>query len=188
MNRKKDQRQQTHEQILEAARRLFRQDGYKPTRIEQIMDSIGLTVGGFYNHFGSKDELFREVVETTASAAVSAGEKGKSDPAERTRRFAKRYLSTEHRDNPAGGCLLPSLSAEIARADESVRSAYTRFVTRSIDKLAESMAPGDSRSASKRAWAVLALSVGGLLLARAVNDEEISRVILAACREAAEKV
>jgi hypothetical protein len=83
---------------------------------------------------------------------------------------------------------LPCLSAEVARADDSVRSAYTRFVTQIVDKLAESLSGRNSRAAQKQAWAVLALSVGGLLLARAVNVEEISLRILSACRDAAEKI
>ena len=188
MNRKQDQRQQTHDEILAAARRLFRADGYKPTGIGQIMDSIGLTVGGFYNHFESKDALFREVVDRTINESTEVAAAGETDSAQFVRRIANQYLSTEHRDDPAGGCLLPALSAEVARADEDVRAAYTRSLTHGVDKMSENMVARDGRSAQERAWAVTALSVGGLLLSRAVNDEALSQCILAACRETAEQI
>jgi TetR/AcrR family transcriptional repressor of nem operon len=188
MNRKQDQRERTHDEILAAAGRLFRSDGFEPTGIGQIMDTIGLTVGGFYNHFESKDALFREVVDTTVSKTVEVDAPAEPEPEHYARDVAARYLTTEHRDNPAGGCLLPCLSADVARADDEVRTAYARFVTRVVEKMARSMPDGDSRSAEERAWAVTALCVGGLLLSRAVPDKELSERILAACRDAAGEI
>jgi TetR/AcrR family transcriptional repressor of nem operon len=187
MNRKQDQHQQTHEQIINASGRLFRAEGYKPTGIGQIMESIGLTVGGFYNHFESKGALFEEVVRSTISKTIEVDEAIGRDP-QYTRDVAERYLSSKHRDDPAGGCLLPALSADVARADDAVRAEYTRFVTRVVEKMASQMSDRRGRSAEERAWAVTALSVGGLLMARAVNDEELSDFILATCRKAAEGI
>src|ERR1700679_672106 len=106
MNRKQDQRERTHDEILAAAGRLFRRDGVEPTGIGQIMDTIGLTVGGFYNHFESKDALFREVVDTTVSKTVEVEAPAEPEREHYARDVAARYLTTEHRDNPAGGCLL----------------------------------------------------------------------------------
>ena len=187
MNRKQVQRQQTHDQIVDAARRLFRAEGYKPTGIGQIMSSVGLTVGGFYNHFESKDALFEEVVRSTVSKAVEVGEAGLSDP-QYMHDVAHRYLSSAHRDDPAGGCLLPALSADVARSDDPVRAEYTRLVTRVIENMASHMSDRDDRSAEERAWAAMALCVGGLLLSCAVNDEELSDFILATCRKAVEEI
>jgi TetR/AcrR family transcriptional repressor of nem operon len=187
MNRKQSQRQQTHDHIIDAARKMFRAEGYQPTGIGQVMSSIGLTVGGFYNHFESKDALLAEVVRSTVSKAVESGETDLTDP-QYTHNLARRYLSRAHRDDPAGGCLLPALSAEVARADDAVRTQYTQFLTRLIDKMTSRMSDREGRSAGERAWAVTALSVGGLLLSRAVNDEQLSDYILATCRKAAEEV
>lgn len=192
MNRKLDQKQRTHEQIVEAAGRLFRQDGVRPVGIGQIMDSIGLTVGGFYNHFESKDALFAAVVDSAVSNTVESEEADRLDSADYVRTLAGKYLSAKHRDNPALGCPLPSLSADVARGDAQVRAAYTRFVSRVAGKLADKLDDTqpefEGAASDERALSVIALSVGGLLLARAVDDAELSDRILAACREAVERI
>ena len=112
--------------------------------------TIGLTVGGFYNHFESKGCAVREVVDTTVSKTVEVDAPAEPEP-EHYGHVAARYLTTEHRDNPAGGRPLPCLSADVVRADHEVRTAYARFVMRVVEKMARSMPDGDSRSAEERA-------------------------------------
>ena len=184
MNRMQLQKQRTHEQILAAAGQLFRATGYRNTGIDQLMHSLGLAVGGFYNHFDSKEALFREVVDSTVSEAVESIASDDVSPEDYRRNVTNRYLSAEHRDNPAVGCILPCLSAEVARANDDVRSAYTRFVTRIVGRMAEKLPDDDQLSSDERAWSLMAMAVGGLMLSRAVDDEELSQRILAACREA----
>ena len=116
MTAKQAQKERTRRQIIDAAGAMFRESGYKPTRIDHIMNSIGLTVGGFYNHFDSKDALFRAVVDETVSIAVEADDPTSSEPAHDLKSILDIYLSLEHRDHPAGGCIVPCLSAEIARS------------------------------------------------------------------------
>ena len=188
MNSKQAQKKQTREQILVAAARCFREEGYKPTRIDHIMESIGLTVGGFYNHFDSKDALFREVVDKTVSFAVEADDPNSQQAARSLDEILDMYLSKEHRDNPASGCILPCLSGEISRADDDVRGAYTSFVNRIVDKIAADVDTGDAFTNRQRAMAVVAMAVGALLLARAVNDEKTSDEILTASRKAASQM
>ncbi len=188
MNRMQVQKQQTHEQILEAAGQLFRERGYGGTGLDRVMQSIGLTIGGFYNHFESKDALFREVVDSTISGAVEAEELEGVPPKEFRRQAVRRYLSTEHRDNPAAGCILPCLSAEVARSNDEVRSAYTAFVQRIVGRIADNLPDDEQLSADERAWSLMAMAVGGLMLSRAVNGEELSQSILAACRAACDRV
>jgi TetR/AcrR family transcriptional repressor of nem operon len=188
MTTKQAQKERTHQQIIAAAGAMFREAGYKPTRIDHIMDSIGLTVGGFYNHFDSKDGLLREVVDSTVSFAVEADDPNASEPAHRLEEILDMYLSQEHRDHPAGGCIVPCLSAEIARANDEVRDAYSAFINRIVDKLATQLEPKSDLTARERATATVAMLVGALLIARAVNDEETSNQFLNATREAARQV
>jgi len=188
MNLKQVQREETHERILDAARRLFRTDGYQKTGVAQVMESIGLTVGGFYNHFESKEALFEEVVDKSMSRIVEGEAVEEGDPAAFFSCVVNRYLSTEHRDNPGIGCILPALTPEVARADDEVQQAYTRFVTRIADRVAGNIAATGVGEADKRALALMALLVGGLMMSRGVDDEALSEQILAASREAAESI
>ncbi len=188
MTTKQQQKEQTHKRILSAAGKLFRKAGYKPTRIDHVMESIGLTVGGFYNHFDSKDALLRELVENTVSFSVEADDPKSKQAAHSVDEMLDIYLSKEHRDNPGSGCILPCLSSEIARADDDVRDAYTDFVNRIVHKIAAGVDSGDGLTRRQRAMAIVAMSVGGLLLSRAVNDESTSGQILNASRKAARQM
>ena len=111
-----------------------------------------------------------------------------SEPAHRLEEIVDMYLSHEHRDHPAGGCIVPCLSAEIARADDEVRDAYTAFVNRIIDKLATQLEPQADLTEHQRATAIVAMLVGALLIARAVSDESTSNQFLNATRKAARQV
>ena len=186
MTTKQSQKERTHQQILAAAAGLFRDAGYKPTRIDHIMESIGMTVGGFYNHFDSKDALLRDVVDNSVSFAVD--DVDDAGPAVSLDQILDLYLSTEHRDNPAHGCIAPCLSAEIARADGEVRDAYSEFVNQAVEKLVPLVRAGAGLTKRQRAIAIASMLVGALSMARAVNEEELSCQILAACRKAAAKL
>ena len=188
MNQRIEQHEETHAEILAAAGRLFREEGFENAGIGKIMRSIGKTVGGFYNHFDSKNDLFRDVVENTVSFPVEGKHPEKSTAAHRPEEILEMYLSEFHRDNPSVGCLVPSLSAEIARADDDVRDAYTEFVERMLDKMTKEMPAGDGLTKRQRAMAFMAMLVGGLLLARAVNDPETSVEMLEASRKAAVQI
>jgi TetR/AcrR family transcriptional repressor of nem operon len=188
MTTKQEQKKQTRKKIIGAASGLFREEGYKPTRIDNIMESIGLTVGGFYNHFDSKDALFREVVDNTVSFVVEGDDPGGAEPVHSLEQILNMYLSEEHRDAPANGCIAPCLSAEIARADDDVRAAYSAFVNRVVDKIAVSVDSGGGLTKRQRAIAIVSMLVGALSLARAVGDEQTSKQILKASRKAAGQI
>ena len=188
MTTKQEQKKQTREKIIGAASGLFREDGYKPTRIDHIMESIGMTVGGFYNHFDSKDALFRDVVDNTVSPVVEGHDPQGTEPAFGLEEIVNMYLSEAHRDNPSSGCIAPCLSAEIARADDEVRAAYSEFVNRVVDNLAVVVESGGGLTKRQRAIAIVSMLVGGLSLARAVGDEKTSKQILTATRKAAGQI
>ncbi len=185
-NKRAQQKEETRRRILEAAARQFREEGLTGAGVQRIMEEAGLTHGGFYGHFGSKSELMAAaLVETSAAQRAQWLDGVREVPeAERLMSIVSRYLSRWHRDTPGVGCVLPSLSADVSRAPESVRETYDGLLEETINHI-ESLLPiaeGGAEEAHARATGALALCVGGLLLARAVHKSEFSDDILRSCR------
>ena len=180
-------KKETRKRILSEASALFRRQGSQATGLPDVMKAAGLTVGGFYRHFDSKSELFREVVKSSLQRTLAFLRH--SPPQHRgqgwLRDAAARYLSREHLDNVAHGCPLPSLTPEIARADPEVREAYAEVLREIVDELESRMPGSDEVSRRERAWGFMALNVGGLMLARGSGDPQQAEEILTACRKAA---
>jgi TetR/AcrR family transcriptional repressor of nem operon len=169
---------ENRERIVATAARLFRQHGFDGIGVDAIMKEAGLTHGGFYGHFDSKDALAAEAV----SEALARGN-------EKMRRFTDlhgyvaAYLSERHCADRAEGCGLAALGAEAPRAGRGVRRAITTFVAERLERLAEFF-HGNAAAQRKRAIATLSGMVGALTLARAVDDPVLSKEILAVAREA----
>lgn len=181
----KQHKQETHERILRAAGRALREAGVDGVAIGELMARAGLTHGGFYAHFPSKDAL---VAEACARGMAESGEQlfavatkaAAQSPGEGVHAFVDGYLSARHRDAPATGCMLPALAADVARSPGEVRTAFTTGIEAYLDRLATLLAPGSSRD---DALVLLSGVVGAMLLARAVDDEQLSDRILAAARD-----
>ncbi len=125
MSQKSEQKQRSHQDIITSAAMLLRERGIRASSVLDVMKGAGLTVGGFYNHFESKEHLFVETIQRAASTMwnkMLQSAKGDS-PRARALNVIGKYLSTRHRDNPEAGCLLPNVAAEIAREGEPYRSA-----------------------------------------------------------------
>lgn len=165
-----------HERILVEATRLFRDRGFEDVSIPEIMKSAGLTHGSFYNHFGSKSDLVGECIHHGAAKSLfdmsraEASAAGKAD-------CIDKYLSRAHRDDPGTGCLMSALGSEVRR-EPPAQAAMTRFVASFIEILATHFPWPTKRHARRDAIRTTAALVGGLILARAVDDEALSREIL----------
>lgn len=170
----KDQVADHRARILEAAARLFRERG-PDVPVANVTRAAGLTHGGFYNHFASKEALLGEAVETTLThqagqiAAVCA-ESGLED-------YAKGYLSEAHLTNRATGCVVAALGSDLARAGPEVRGAYARGLRHLADAAAST--PGMERS---EALEKLAAMIGAMVMARAVEgvDDALGKELLSA--------
>ena len=182
----KEQKAETRRRILNAAARLFRESGYDGVGVDAIMSEAGLTAGGFYSHFSSKEALFAEAMAT----AVDPGKAlrmaknmalGAADP---LGALIKGYLSRTHRDSVADGCPLPALTTDVARKSEATRESYERQFLRFLNEI-EGLFPESSGPARERALAIVAQCVGGLMLSRAVKNEKLSDQILKSSRLAA---
>ena len=180
---------ETRKKILAAAARLFRERGYDGVGVDAIMNEVGLTAGGFYAHFPSKEALFAEAVTTALSKGqvLRRAKSASADPADSLRALINGYLSRSHRDMVGEGCPLPVLTPDVARSDAATRESYEQQFLYYLSEV-EALMPQGSTVSRDRALALMAQCVGGLMLARAVNDEELSNRILKACRQAASKI
>ena len=158
--------------ILETAGKLFREKGFEAVSVADIMAGAGLTHGGFYGYFKSKDDLIAQALQETASSLTGGGLDD----------MAERYLSCAHKDNPGTGCAVAALGADIARMPPEARAAITEVLKsqiRNFAAVAKGETPQARRQAAIGAYAAL---VGGLTLARMSPDEALSREILEATR------
>jgi TetR/AcrR family transcriptional repressor of nem operon len=174
-------RDQTRRKILETATQLFRTDGYAKSGVAKVMAGAGLTVGGFYAHFASKEALLSEVLQVALDQTERVLLAGLDDSSGLpfVREVARRYLSRRHRDTPEQGCALPSLLGEIGRQSDETREVFEEFFLKLLRSFEPHLADNSGRD---RAIALAALLVGGLSLARAVKSKELSDRILLACK------
>ena len=176
----------TREKIVDAARRLFNRHGLNGVSIDEIMAEAGLTRGGFYNHFNAKDELYAEVVAGFLSC-LSARRGPAGDRAElgAARAFIAAYLSQARFDDRENSCPLMALPSDVARGGEPVKRAYRQVLEFMLANLENGLSGPDARS---RALAIASLCIGGMAVARAVDDQELAREIREAAKETASSI
>ena len=165
----------TREKILESARRLFNRNGYSGVSIEEIMTEAGLTHGGFYRHFSGKDELYAAAVrQFLCKKAPAAWQKRRMSSAvtrPRARRIVDAYFSREHFDDRDGCCPLLGTASDVQRRGEVVKTAYQEVVEQLVKVFEDDLSKPRAR---KRALTLVALCVGGMVLARNVCDPNLA--------------
>jgi TetR/AcrR family transcriptional repressor of nem operon len=187
MNAKAEQKERSHETILESAARLLREKGIAGARVAEVMKGAGLTVGGFYAHFTSKEDLIDTALRRTG-AGLRARLFSRLDdkpPADRAAVVLKRYLSAAHRDDFQQGCALPAVVGEVGTTAPEHAAVLAEQVEAMAEGLAEHLPagpPGAPLSRRHLALGLAALMYGGLTLSRAVRGTELSDEILKACR------
>lgn len=188
MSNRSENKAATRRRIVAQAAASFRAKGEASASLPAIMEAAGLTVGGFYRHFDSKDALFRDALESSMDETVGRVRRARTaggDPREALARAAVAYLSRSHRADVAGGCPVPALAAEVARRDPTTRRVFERSLTELIDEVEGAVrGTGVDDGARAQAWSTLATLVGGLLLARAVEEDGTADEILGACQQA----
>ena len=175
----KQKRAEHREQIITAAARRFRENGFDGIGVADLMKEVGLTHGGFYGHFGSKEELIglasQRALRETAKKWEKVMEEAPDKPLEA---FAKYYLSRRHQMHPETGCLLASVGSELDRQPRAVKDAVMEEQLNIFDMLSRVM-PGRTKAAKKKqAIVVLAGLIGGMILARSMPDAALSEEIL----------
>jgi TetR/AcrR family transcriptional repressor of nem operon len=172
---------ENRERIIDVASKLFRERGFDGVGVADLMKSAGLTHGGFYGNFQSKDDLILQActraLEKSLDTLKEAVQHGGKDA---LNIIATTYLSPAHRDHPGSGCAMAALGAEVARNSSTVRAAFTKTVRTTAELLTQIVSGKSKRAKKERALAIYSSLVGALVLSRAVDDPELSTEILQA--------
>jgi TetR/AcrR family transcriptional repressor of nem operon len=186
MRYSKEHKLETHNRIVKKASVRLREKGAHGIGVADLMKDAGLTHGGFYAHFDSREAL---VVEAFAYAMDRSMERWRklaeqTPPEKRLATIVDSYLTPLHRDDPGRGCAIPALSAEIARESPKTRKAFAAKLEQMIEMIAAQIPDAPRKAARKQAMASLATMMGALVLARVAGNGEFSDEILSAGRDA----
>jgi len=169
MRRSREDTAETRRRIVETASRLFRARGITPVSVADVMGALGLTVGGFYRHFESKDALVVEAIEAATDETAS-----------RSMRLDA-YLSRAHRDHAEGGCPVAALCSEVAHEGLPAKEAFTKALRRLLEVVGRAV-PSDTKDARDQRLRTTAAIVGAVVLSRATSDEALADELLRAVR------
>lgn len=174
-----DHKAQTFDRIVKEAAARFRKDGIGATGLQPLMKALGLTHGGFYAHFKSKDDLVETALRSASEemASVVADKFAGDKPLEG---FIDMYLSDAHRDHPERGCPLPTMAAELGQRGQPSPSVDTA-VQKRIALMAQALGGGEADE--ERSLVMLSTMIGALMLSRSVEDKDFAARILTTARE-----
>jgi AcrR family transcriptional regulator len=166
----------THDRIVDAAARAIRRSGYNGTGVADIMKAAGLTHGGFYAHFASREAMLVEAADRAGSEAVALMERvaASVSPQQALPAMMQAYLSEDHVRSIETGCATAALGSEMPRQAPEVRRASTRRIKEMIDLVARQLPDWGQPSAHDHALVTVSIMVGALVLARAVDDPRLS--------------
>lgn len=186
MRYSKEHKQETHERIVKRAAVRLREKGAHGIGVADLMKEAGLTHGGFYAHFNSREALVIEAMAHIMDRGTERWRKlgEQAPPEKRLATIVNSYLSALHRDDPGHGCAIPTLGAEIARETPKTRKAFATKLEEMIDMLASLVPDASPKAARKQAMAAIGTMMGALVMARIAGNSEFSDEILAAGREA----
>ena len=178
-------KEMTHDRIVEVAARAIRRSGYAGTGVADIMKEAGLTHGGFYAHFASREMLLAEAADRAGAEAVnlSANIAAAAEPGQSLQALMHAYLSQQHLEGVENGCPVAALGSEMHRQAPEVRHAATRHIKEMIDLVARQLPEWGTPGAHEQAMFLVSSMIGTMMMARAVDDPRLSEQL----REAALK-
>ena len=175
MGHSQNEKALTRERILGVASRRLRETGLDGLSIADLMEEAGLTPGGFYKHFASREDLLANALDQAMTETLER-------PAPSLGALIDKYLSVEHRDATGSGCAISALAADVARSDSGCRAVFTEQLRASLSRISVlADAAGADDSAQAAMFRISAL-VGALVLARAVDDPQMSEALMKAGR------
>jgi TetR/AcrR family transcriptional repressor of nem operon len=165
-----DQKARAKQAILQAGARALRTNGFNGIGVDGLAASAGVTSGAFYSNFSNKEALLEEVIETCLGEPFIDSESGSlAERQQHLKEWLAMYISAYHRTNPASGCVMPTLSADVARSNPQIRAAYRRKMLALVHKMSNVLG-GAGPDREKRAWSIVALMVGAIAISRAMPD------------------
>lgn len=173
-----EHKQETRTRIIQSARRLFNRNGFSEVSIDEIMEDAGLTRGGFYKHFSAKEDLYQAaVLQFICADRPEPWQARYIDPSAKGRALARMivdaYLSRDHFDDRDGSCPMIALPSDTSRGNGAVKQAFRQVLEMMVGAFAANLPPPQN-TARERALALAAMVVGGMVLARAVDDPALS--------------
>ena len=180
-----DQKARAKQAILQAGARALRTNGFNGIGVDGVAASAGVTSGAFYSNFSNKEELLEEVIETCLGEPFTDSESGSlAERQDRLKEWLAMYISADHRADPASGCVMPTLSADVARSNPQIRAAYKRKMVALIRQMSDVLGVAGS-GREQRAWSIVAIMIGAIAISRAMADgEEADQVLDAALQTA----
>jgi TetR/AcrR family transcriptional repressor of nem operon len=178
MRMSQQEKEKSHARIVESAAQLLRERGLEGASVGEVMKAAGMTHGGFYKHFDSKEALVAAAIDAAFAEFTNALERG--EPDEAVAAYRARYLSDGHKNHPGIGCPVAAVGEEIGRAPDGLKAAFGKGVRRIVAALARVM-KGSAQAKEAAAFREFSMLVGAMVIARA-SDPETARAVLAACR------
>jgi TetR/AcrR family transcriptional repressor of nem operon len=166
-----DQKAKAKETILQAAAPALRKNGFNGIGVDGLAAAAGVTSGAFYSNFPNKEAVLEGVIDACLGKPFVDVSGTVAERREVLRAWLAEYISDYHRENPEVGCVMPTLSADVARASASVREAYERRMTALVAKVSTVLG-GAEEDRERRAWSLVAVMVGAIGIARAMPDGE----------------
>jgi TetR/AcrR family transcriptional regulator, transcriptional repressor for nem operon len=167
-----DQKERARSALLQGAARSFKTSGFNGIGVDGLAAAAGVTSGAFYSNFPSKEAMLEAVIDAGVGEPFLSQTDSLTPVEGRARliEFLHEYINLDHSRDPAEGCVMPALSADVARADEPVKDAYQRKLTAYVDRIAE-LLDGDRSDRQRRAWSILALMVGSIVISRGIPEQ-----------------
>ncbi|AWZ02173.1 MAG: TetR/AcrR family transcriptional regulator [Rhodobiaceae bacterium] len=183
MGKRSEEKHETRQRIVAAASRLVRKEGIAGLKVTDVMAAAGLTHGAFYAHFADKNELIEAAFHDAFDHRETwIGSARKRTSEERLSHLLNTYLTPKHRDTPEQGCAFAALAREFAQAGGAFPKTFEEELGVSFTRLTELLEDETESNARQTAMGMLSLCVGGMVLARAVEDPKLSNDVLKAAR------
>lgn len=167
-----DQKARARQAILQAGARALRTNGFNGIGVDGLAASAGVTSGAFYSNFSNKEALLEGVIEACLGEPFIDSEGGSlAERQEHLKEWLAMYISAVHRADPASGCVMPTLSADVARSNPQTRDVYRRKMLELVHKMSNVL-DGAGPDREQRAWSIVAMMVGAIAISRAMPDGE----------------
>lgn len=183
---KQEQKEKTRKRMLGAASRSFREHGFDGVGVDGIASAAGATSGAFYAHFGSKGGAFKAALEQGLDEVLERLPEFHAEHREDWPRvFADYYLGVEHRADRACGCAMTALSPDVIRSESELKALYQNKMEQIAALIASFLPAGGEPEKLSRAWAFLSALIGGLIISRAVEDDNVADLVAASAKRLA---
>jgi TetR/AcrR family transcriptional regulator, transcriptional repressor for nem operon len=171
-----DQKARARDALLRAGARSLKTSGFNGVGVDGLAAAAGVTSGAFYSNFPSKEAMLEAVIDAGVGEPFLSETDSMTRAEGRARLIAllHEYISTDHSLDAAEGCVMPALSADVSRAEAPVKAAYQRKMTALVDRIAE-LLDGDESDRNQRAWSIVALMVGSIVISRGIPEQSESR-------------